>query len=253
MSRTCRSSRPRSSAEGVFVGAQGRRPASVLHSAHRDTTCNEASMPDDRVVELRESLTRLRETGALMSDDRVGLDSDGPQPRWTLADAAALAELQDAPRLPPKPRLAPRVLLDRALGAAHSPRQLRRVLALAEEPLPGTWRRMEAIAAEARRRGTIPPPSRVRLPHLRGRGPARRPRCTRRTSSSSTSSAADPPDDGEHRALAGESARAVGEAEGPRAPRGVDRQPRQIGAAPPMVVTAPHTFPRRRGRRRCRP
>jgi hypothetical protein len=89
----------------------------------------------------------------------------------------------------PEPRRVP-LTESRMLEAAHSPRRLRRVLALADVP-PDFRRRAYAIAAEARRRGTIPPPRacqrRARPVGAMRRGCPRRhrPGARRRTRSSS--------------------------------------------------------------------
>jgi hypothetical protein len=120
-----------------------------------------------------------------------------------------LAELRFAPPQPRRQVVSDDVLLRMMVAAAHSGRRLARVLA--SSPLSPDARRFEATAAEARRRGMIPPRAcqqRARPVGAMRRGAGRRcrPGARRRTKSPGRASS-DPdgepePAEGRHRRLA---------------------------------------------------
>jgi hypothetical protein len=157
--------------------------------------------PDEHGVSIwarRLALERVRMEASEAQADAI-TDVPGVDTRLYLAEL--LDAIRKDPPPPPRMTVGADLLLDRVAAALHAPRRLARVLACADVS-PNFRRDVEAIGTEVRRRGRVPTP-RLRVPHLRGRGAARRPRCTRRAGASSRTASADPGgddagDDGEH-------------------------------------------------------
>jgi hypothetical protein len=144
-----------------------------------------------------------------VSPDRRHVDAPTGIPGVSLADLLYLADVRSAPPAPRRLLVSDDVLLGRMLAAVHSSRRLRRVLACADVT-PNFRRRVEATAAEARRRRISSPPraceQRARPVGAMRRGGGRRyrPGARRRAGTRSGRGSSDPdePAEGRHLRLA---------------------------------------------------